>query len=243
MKKNYRKLLLPAAILSSLVLAGCSEKKDCEIPTSHVHKYTKKITDNITITKYLKEEYASFWNYDWNPEYFEITKDDEKFYSFSRNLFKASDNWDYLYALMKSKRDFLEFYYRYTTTETYTETDSEGNHHVRTRTVTHSGWTDDARHRHNTGEVRLGHHRYYSFYVEYHDGKYYKKRSPLVDDIREVLEEYPYTEENCYDIVYDYFNYFPSHLPYLQPEQFDSFQQPDLNNSSIYLDSNKVLKK
>ena len=243
MKKHYRKLLLPAAIISSLALAGCGEKKECEIPTSHVHKYTKNITNDITITKYLKEEYASYWDYDWNPDYLEITKDDEKFFNSSRNLFQATDNWNYLYYLMKSKSDFLEYYYRYTTTETYTVTDSEGHTHLKSRTVIHSGWTDDPRYSHNTGEVRLGHYRYYSYSMEYKNGNYKRVRSPFVDDIREVLEDYPYCEEDCYDIVYDYFQFLTSQLPFLVLEQFDSFKHPDLSNTSIHLDSNKVLKK
>lgn len=243
MKKNYKKLLLPALVVSSLALSGCGEKKDCEIPTSHVHKYTKKITNDIRIIKYLQEEYSSYWDYDWNPEYFEITKEDEKFFSISKNLFKASDNWDYLYYLMKSKKDFLEFYYRYITTETYTVTDGNGKTHLRTRAVTRTGWTDNPTYSHNTGKVRLGHHKYYSFYIEYHDGKYYKKRSPLVDDIREVLKDYPYTEEDCYEIVYDYYQFSSIQLPFLKPEQFNSFKQPDFSNSSMYFDSNKVLKK
>ena len=243
MKNNYRKIILPALVVSSLMLTGCGKKKDCPIPTSHVHKYTKKITNNIEINKYMNKEYESYYGYQWNNDYIEITKEDESFYNSTSNLFKASDNFNYLYNLMKYNKDFLEYYYSYNTIETYTVIDSNGHTKIKTRTVNHSGWCDDSSYNHNTGKVRLGHYKYYAYYVEKDNNRYKEISSPLVDDIRQVLDNYPYVEEECYRVVYEYYKFRKNELPYLRVDQFNVFDHPDLSNTSINYNEHKVLKK
>ena len=39
--------LLPYLMALSIVLSGCGKKSDCEIPTRHVHRYTKQVTQDI----------------------------------------------------------------------------------------------------------------------------------------------------------------------------------------------------
>ena len=242
MNKNSFKKLSALAILTSLILSGCSEKSNCEIPSRHIHKYTKNVNDT-TITTYLDSEDMSAFGYNWNSDYIEITKDDEAFYNTLRYLFDGVENWDYLYNTMSINHDYLTFYYHYTTLETYTETDSKGNSHVRTRTVIHNGWTDDSNYSHNTGDVRLNHHKYYGYRIIFADGKYKLERSPLVDDIREIIFDYPYVKEECYDTVYESFRFKQNELKYLNPDDFDVFDHPDLTNKSINLDNQKILQK
>lgn len=239
MKNNNLRKAGLLAILTSLILSGCSEKSNCELPSRHIHKYTKDL-NNSTITTYLDNEHTEYFGYRWNNDYIEITKDDEAFYKTLGMKFDGIENWDYLYNTMSINHDYFTFYYRYTTIETYTETDSKGNTHIRTRTVVHSGWTDDPNYSHNTGEVRLNHHRYYGYRVTKKNGKYILERSPLVDDIREIINDYPYVDEECYDIVHKDFSFSSSKLRYLNVNDFNVFDHPDLNNKSINLNKNLV---
>ena len=59
-------------------------------------------------------------------------------------------------------------------------------------TETHDGWTDNPDYAHNTGKVRLYHHRYFGYKVLREDNKFKLERSPAVDDVRTIISEYPY---------------------------------------------------
>lgn len=58
-------------------------------------------------------------------------------------------------------------------------------------------------------------------------------QSPIVDDIRFVINDYPYFAENNTTIVHKYYNYYPSELPKLNPENFNDFCSPDLTNKEL----------
>ena len=238
-KSQLSKLM--AYLLSITILAsGCGKKSECEIPTRHVHKYTKGFSDGTTITKYLDSEYLNHFGYNWNEDYIVINKVDEKMYDKLSNLFLGTDNWEYLYNVMAKQEDYLMFYYEYTTIETYTTTDSDGNTTYHTRTVHHDGWHSNPYDSDNTGKTRLYHHRFFGYRLVYINGNPKLEESPAVDDIREIINDYQYFPEDCVTEVYETFKFNRLELPYLTPSDFDTFNGPDLSNKSIELENNKV---
>ena len=90
MNEMLSKKIVPYALVATMAFSACGKKSECEIPTRHVHKYTKQVTDDITIEKYLDNEHLNSFGYHWNKDYIEIT---------------GVDNWDYLYNEMSSHHD------------------------------------------------------------------------------------------------------------------------------------------
>ena len=244
MKKNFYKRVLPYTLTIGMLFSGCGKKSECEIPTRHVHKYVKEVDDDITIEKYMEDEHLNLYGYNWNEEYIEINKVDEQLYKTLRNnsLFEGTNNWDYLYNLMATHHDYLKFYYEYTTVETYTTTDSDGNVTTHTRTVHHDGWHSNPNDSDNTGRTRLYHHRYYGYRVVYEDGKFKIERSPAVDDIRDIINDYSYFSEDCITKVYEEFKFSRKELKYLSPEDFDTFTGPNLESKELEIGYEKIKK-
>ncbi len=233
--------IVPYMLISSMLLTGCGKKSDCNLPFRHVHLYTKDINQNISLSTYYDDEHLERSGYNWTEDYMEINKSDEKFYKAlnKKDLFNGVDNWDYLYALMAGHHDYLQFYYEYQTIEVYTETDSKGNTTLHTRTVTHSGWHSNPKDSDNTGKTRLCHHRYYGYRINYINGKYEVEKSPLVDDVRQIINDYPYFAEDNTEVVCEYYRFKRSELPGLSPDDFDVFNHPDLSNTSPNLGRSK----
>lgn len=244
MTNDYKKRVISSAILLAILLNGCGKKAECDIPTQHVHRYVKEITDDIDIERYMEEEYLDIYGYKRCDDYIEITETDEKFYNLlERNsLFVGKDNWDYLYYKMSNLHDYLKFYYEYDVVETRTVTDSEGNSHVETYTVHYDGWTDNPNNSDNTGKTRLYHHKYFGYRVVKNNNKFTLEKSPLVDDIREIIDEYPYLCERCEATVYKEFRFNRHKLNQLKPEDFDVFSQPNLESNELH-PGNKTLIK
>ena len=235
-KKELGKRLTAIGLVLTLgvPLVGCAEKAECEIPESHVHLYVKELEDGTNIETYRQSEHVEWKGYQRYDDYITITKEDEKIYKALKGRFEGQSNWDYLYNQMASKPDFLEFYYRYTTTQVYT-TRVNGKTQVRTRTVTHSGWTDNPNRAHNNGDVRICHYKYYAYKLVYNNGKYKLEKSPLVDDIREIIFEYPYFDEECWEIDYEEFEFDKDKLDTLTPDnEHNKFNHPDLENKDLY---------
>lgn len=237
MNRQAKIKMLSSLLAGALLLSGCGKKSDCEIPSRHVHRYTKQITDEIVLEEYIDSEKLRVHGFDWNSDYIEITKHDERLYQIlnKKQLFYGIDNWDYLFNVMKNNHDYLEFYYEYETLETYTTTDSKGNIEVHTRTVTHNGWHTNANDSDNTGLTRLYHHRYVGYRIVNVNGEYRLEASQPVDDIREIIEEYPYFSEDCTTKVYEQFKFKRGELKHLRPEDFDTFEHPDLSNPQLIL--------
>lgn len=230
--------IAPCALALSVFLSSCvSVKSECQEINRHVHKYVKTVDGQIKIEKYLDDEHLNVWGYNWTDNIIELTSVDERYFKTleSKDLFLGTVNWDFLYYQMLTHPDYLEFYYEYDTVETYTTTDGEGHTQTHTRIVHHSGWTQDPNYWHNTGKVRLNHYRYYAYRVVNKDGVFSLEKSKEVDDIREVLEDYPYVSEGTLTEVCEYFHFWPSQLPSLSPSDFDTFDHPDLTNKDINL--------
>ena len=235
--------IAPFILATGITIVGCGEKSDCEIPSRHVHKYVKVIDEDITISKYLNDERLNKSDYQWTDDHIVITKEDEKFYKLveKEKLFEGASNWEYLYNKMVSNHNYLEFYYQYTTTETYVTVGYKGRATVRVRPVVRRGWHTDPNSSRNTGEVRLCHHRYIGYKIINENGKLKLEKSPEVDDIREIINEYPYFKEGCTTIVTsDTYEFNKSELSKLLPEDFNIYEGPDLDNKELTVEKSKT---
>ncbi len=241
--KDVTKKVLPLVIIP-FILTGCGQKSDCEIPSRHIHKFVS----NNGIVKYLDSEQKQYGNYNWQKDYLEITNDDALFFKTKGNLFEGDDNWKYLYNVMKSNsKDYLTFHYHYTTTSTYTTTDSKGHTHTHTRTNHHSGWSEDPTHRGVDGDVRINHHKFYGYRIVKKNGEYIKEQSPIVDDFRDIINDYPFffeykpdntidslfDDENCVVIVYHEYEFDRNVLTRLKVTDFNDFTGPNLTNTEL----------
>lgn len=220
--KEVTKKILPFLCIP-FILGGCS-KVDCDIKEDHVHKYVAR-TSNGTIVNYFNSEdtiymppflqvlaYKSI-DYYRDNEYLLATEDDLNFYKVRGASFKGSENWIYLFNLMKNKRDYIEYRYR----------DSDDDPH----------WTTDKNKSRKTGLVRVNHYRFFGYKIVWQNGQYIKVRSPLVDDIRDIIDEYDYFDHNCYEEVYKEYNFNRSIVDSIRLEDIDEFVQPDLSNPSM----------
>ncbi len=243
MKKYKLQRTVPFVLISTLALSSCAPQSECALPARHVHLYTKPVTGSVIIEKYVDSEDLTRGDYNWHKDCIEITKTDEELFRLlgNNNLFSAYNNWDYLRYEMSSHHDFIEYYYHYTTTRIVTTTDSKGKTHTKLVTDTHSGWTSNPSYSHNTGRIRIGHHRYYAYRVNYTNNGFQLERSPLVDDIRQVMEEYPYVKEEGNEVVYKEYEVNKERLPYLKLQDIDPFTGPDLTNTSPSLNQEKSL--
>ena len=243
--------LLPYMIMSSLILNGCGiEKADCNLPNEHVHLYTKDMNDGTTISRYQESERLNDYGWTWHEDFIEVNKDDAQFYKkldegdhlFNTNLFNGIDNFDYLYNQMASDEDYLEYYYEKETVVVHYVYDDKGNVIDTYTEVQHDeGWHKNQFDSDNTGKVRLCHQRYYAFRPVMQNGKWDLMKSKEVDDIREVLDEYPYVSEDFSTTVYKEHKYLPIQLLTLKAEDLiEDFNHPDLENKTSTLNKTRT---
>lgn len=226
-RKTYLKIL--ALLACPFILTSCSEQANCKIPEKHVHKYIGTC-DKGTVTTYVNSEdikiptsyqdglYKTML-YERQEESFPITDEDEKFYIIKNNmLFKGEDNWDYLYNVMASKHDRIEYRYRYEDIFEYAYK-----------------WIPSNQERRDyTGDVRVYHYRFCGHRIIYKDGKWVDERSPFVDDIREIIDEYPYFQLDCYTVVHKDYKVDKNKIKETKLEDVDDFIAPDLENKNLY---------
>ena len=223
-RKIYKQVL--ALIAIPFILTGC-KKADCSIPERHVHKYIGS-NKRGTITNYFDsedEKYEDYYQdghnqyfiYQRQDDYLEITKEDEEFYKAKGKMFKGEDNWGFLFSLMSGKKDHIEYCSE--------SDDGFGNASSSWFTSKPSGFN---------GRIRIYHYRFCGHRLVYKDGKYINERSPFVDDIREIIDEYPYFEIDCYKQVYKEYEVDRDKLSSIKMEDYDEFQGPDLGNKELY---------
>ena len=224
-RKIYPKVLALLAI--PFILSGCAKNVDCDIPERHVHKYigfdTRGIVTNYfdSEREYINKNYPfGTFKYQRKDDYLEITKDDEEFYKVKGALFKGEENWHYLYNLMLNNEDYMEYEYKY-----------------RSGRYTHYAWTQDKNRNGLTGKVRVYHYKYYGYKITCENGEYVLEMSPYVDDIRDILDEYPYVGLGCFDEFHKGYKIDPRKIPTLKLSEIDEFKQPDLTNKNLYTNS------
>lgn len=240
-RRNYNNIIpavLPYILSASLVVGGIlsvpRKKEQCNLSsTYHVHLYTREI-GNATICKWLHDEKDTFY-YKKNDDLLPVTSFDLELFDKLEdyNLFDGRENIDYIHHQITTNKDYMKFYYYYE--EVYYETDEKG--HKKRKTMTYSGWTDNPLHRGVTGKVRVFHRRYYAYNAVYCDGKLSLNQSDGVDDIREIIYDYPYMSENTNYEVFQDFRFHKWELLNLNLEDFDPFYTPEVENNPIKQDS------
>ncbi len=231
-RKIYKQVL--ALIAIPFLLTGCGQKSECEMQQDHVHKYIHN-TNKGRVETYINDEHMIYGNFVWQEEYMNINKDDLMFYKAKRDLFYGPDNWTFLYKLMASKKDYLEYYYEYTTDDYISSTDEDGNENGYWTTTTHTGWTTNPKDINNTGKIRVCHHRFYGYDIVY-DCKtktYGRVQGPLKDDVRDFMKDYPYFEEDCVKVVKKEHKVNKKDLTTVKPQDFNDFKGPDLLNTEL----------
>ncbi len=231
-RKVYVKLL--ALLPIPFLLTGCMS--DCKIEGRHVHKYVH--ADNRgTITNYLDNEQVKISyeykvpehrreaylmydhaNYNWSSDAIEITKEDEEFYKVKGDLFDGRENWNYLFNIMLNRSDYIEYNYIWD--------DGEDKF---SRWTSQYDWRDD-----HTGIIHVIHFRYFGYRIIKKDGKYVKEKSPVVDDIRDIIDEYPYFDLGCVTYVSKEYKLNPKDLKNLKLSDIDEFKQPNLTTTELH---------
>ena len=171
-------------------------------------------------------EVEDIYGFEWHPETIRIEDDELEAYKLLQKygLFNGLFNWNYLYNEVSRHKDYMQYYYEYNKIEPYY---NEAGEKVGEKLVPHKGWTNSYKDDHLTGLCRVCHHRYYSFKLIKLDGHYALQRSPLIDDIRDVLEEYPYVLPANFEIVCHDIELTPDLMRRLDADSFTFFEHPD----------------
>ena len=226
-RRIYLKLLSLAAI--PFLLSGC-DIVDCKVPETHVHKYVGK-NNRGTIVNYVYSEQQTLAQiytdsrydrlfYERQDDYIEVTNDDLEFYKAKGlELFKGEDNWDYLFKLMSTKKDYIEYYCR--------SDDGFGGWSYYWDKDKPDRWSFDEK-------IRVCHYRFCGHKLTYKDGKWVDERSPFVDDIREIIDEYPYFQLDCYKVVYKEYKVDEKKLNSIKLEDYDEFTGPNLVDPELH---------
>lgn len=223
---------LSYALSIGLIIGGLvspSKKEQCEITnTYHVHKFTKTV-GNVSIEKWLERE--SNTSYKKKEDFLPATSFDIQAYNTlaSNYLFDGKDNLDFINYQIATNKDYMEFYYYYET-EHYEE-DKDGKKVKKTEI--HNGWTKNPWHEGVTGKTKVIHTRYYAYSLVYRNGQLELEKSKSVDDVREILDEYPYISESTNHEVSQTFYFYSFELPYLELEEIDPFYTPTVENNPL----------
>lgn len=228
MNKKFK----PAAVLaaSALVLSACAS--DCKKNEEHLHKYVKEMENGITVERYIESEDLQKDGYNWTDNTIEISKEDAEIYKVinKKKLFLGTDNEEYLYNLMETNKDYLEYYY----SDMITQSSLEADGTISTYTYVDEGWTQNKTARDSSGKVRLNHYKYYGYKVVEKDGKYVLEQSPYVDDIKDIIEDYPYFKENCTQVVHKDMILTQEEIETKTAADFNYFPQPDLSTYELH---------
>ena len=228
------KRILPLLAIP-FILSGCSQKKsECPVEGDHAHLYIAQ-TKYGTVKTYLNSENLKRGAYDWQNETITIETDDPEFYKVKGDLFDGRENWDYLFNYMKEHQDFIRYHYHYTAVESqYVFVYTLGKYGFANVEVPKEDWTTNKNVRGLDGIIQVCHHKYYGYKIEYKDGKYVKIQSPLVDDIREIIDEYPYFEFEPSKVYGQEHDLLKDVLDNIDANYYNDFQGPDLSTSEMH---------
>ncbi len=203
----YKKAI--AILVAPFFLVGCGKKADCKVLDNHVHKYVAT-TDKGVVSTYLRSEdlfrslydetQGKYVKYNWTDNYIKIDEKDIDFYKCKDLLIEGASNIEYLDSLMKRNQNYTEYHYYYSKKRIVTTSTGK---FVQTYAIPniHTGWTTDENHEGLDGQTREKKYMYYGYRIINKDGKWIRERSPLVDDYKEIIDEYPYFSLNCYELI------------------------------------------
>lgn len=196
---KYKKALLSSALVT---LLGCDLRTyvPCDNENNHVHEYVAGNGTRIWLWQETGKEVENYeFYYNRTDNMMNITSEDEKFYKFlkkkklARLDVASNKNMNYLYSLLyRYANDTLEYYYYDSYRKFTPQFDDDGNFTgVKDELVEDYGYTPYKDHSHNTGKVRVIHHRFIVTKIEKENGEY-KAINLVVDDPQNYWEEYPY---------------------------------------------------
>lgn len=175
-------------------LTGCGNIVDCDIKETHAHLYTNE--DGYI--RFLVDEHEFVDNFSRSDQYISLDEDEKKLndYLKANDLLKISDNLEVLIEEKLLNEDYQEYRYTYTYMAAIPQVHSNG----KTTTISYiyipstgKSWTDNAFHSNLTGEERTAHYVYQAYKVVLDEkGKYTLEASEYVDDLRDIMQEYPY---------------------------------------------------
>ena len=189
------------------------------------------------------KEYLSYEGYERNEEYITI-EGEEDLYRFmdKKNLMRISDNLDVILNTQEQNVDYTEYRYRYIYMQPIPHTRKVGKTTTTYFTyipVTRYSWTSNPNHSRLTGETRLCHYVYVAYKIEKNEkGKYVLIPSEQVDDIREVMDEYPYISKKYIKVV----NINGEEVDYEDGKE-EELTEEEQNRIEEYEEENEQLKK
>ena len=188
-KRRGTALVLASALAVSC-LSGCSNDK-CEIPIRHTHKYVNE----EGYIRYIESEKNSIDGYLRSYDNREITDEESSLYKFlnKKGLIRIDENIELLLIQQEVRIPFTAY--------EYSEVELTSVGKVISLTTNYY-FTNDPEHENLTGKEVEIHYIYQAYKVEKdYNGKYQLIPSPLVEDILEVMDEYPYVKEEFYIMV------------------------------------------
>lgn len=200
-KTKYIKLL--ALIIAANTLTGCSEKAECNITEDHAHLYINE----TGFERYIEDERINYQGYKRQEKYIVIDEKDKKLYKFLKDnkLLRIEDNLDIIDSIKETQNDYYEYRYEYPFMMPIPHTIYNGKTisiYYTYIPTTHHSWTKDVNRGDLTGEIRVCHYVYYGYkIIEKENGTYDVEKSEYVDDIRDIMDEYPYIKAKYFEIV------------------------------------------
>ena len=136
-------------------------------------------------------------------------------------LFIGKDNLDYLDNLMANNKDKLEYYYRYTDRIMVTPFGSDKPLFPIAKEIIEL--TDNPNTKGLTGRVKYTHYQYYGYKII--DNNVIK--SPLVDDIKDIIDEYPYFCKDCFEIITKEYNFDKDKVSSIKIEDIKKLEEKE----------------
>lgn len=181
-------------LVGSLLIGGltsCGLNVKCELPNKHAHMYVNE--DGYV--RYIASEDSSYDGYARSYNYRELSEEDSQLYKFlNRNgLLRIDENIDLILEQQERNMPFIAYEYA------KTELASVGRALF---TTTRYYWTYDSEATNLTGKEKEVHYLYQAYKVEKNEkGKYILVSSDMVEDITEVMEDYPYVKRDYYVVA------------------------------------------
>lgn len=179
--------LLLVGTLSLTSLSGCS-RAECDILNYHAHMYVNE----EGYVRYIRSEREELEGYRRSYNSREIAGEDIKLYNFSYNngLLRIDENIELILAQQEKNTSFTAYEYSKSELTSFGKMISS---------TTNYYWTNDPNHDSLTGKEEQVHYIYQAYRIEQDEnGSYFLVPAPIVEDITEVMEEYPYIKEDYF---------------------------------------------
>ncbi len=189
--KNLKveKNMLGLACLTLILVTNSFEnnlKDNCLIMYDHLHKYTDDNGFNI----YKQSEEETIEGFHKTNSI--IKKSEEAILIDELNLLKITDNISTLTNIMEKNKDFIQYEYKY---KRYFEV--RNNKYI---IIDDYSFSNDINHENLTGRIRNVKYKYKAYKIVDNNGEKELVESPLVDNIIDIKDSYPYFKICTYKV-------------------------------------------